>query len=199
MIWISLAEGIVAARNCFKYLLPGGRLRIAIPDVNWSLGNVLWIEKNGRSEDKNGYIVNASSGESVSDSNDANGDGTYTSKWANSKVSDMRVLQSMVLDGEMMGIPVTDETSTDHSTVIHRTKLLMKARVIDHDIKQKHLVQYSASSIQVCCVSVQYVYHASCYVLHQQYTTTVVVHVLMRESDNTFLCTNINTTVRLDS
>jgi predicted SAM-dependent methyltransferase len=35
-VWehLSLEDGIVAAKTCFKYLKPGGHLRIAVPDAN---------------------------------------------------------------------------------------------------------------------------------------------------------------------
>ncbi len=36
-VWehLTLEEGVIAAKNCYEYLLPGGYIRVAVPDANF--------------------------------------------------------------------------------------------------------------------------------------------------------------------
>lgn len=51
-VWehLTLEEGIIAAKNCYEYLLPGGYIRVAVPDANFRnewYQNIVKVGGNG--------------------------------------------------------------------------------------------------------------------------------------------------------
>lgn len=59
-VWehLSLVEGEIAARNCFKFLRPGGTLRIAVPDgLHPDPGYLEWVRPGGTGLGASGHRV----------------------------------------------------------------------------------------------------------------------------------------------
>lgn len=54
-VWehLTLEEGIVAAKNCYEHLLPGGYIRVAVPDANFRNEWYRGIVKIGSNGDPN--------------------------------------------------------------------------------------------------------------------------------------------------